>query len=414
MDQKKQRLTKTFVDGLVLPESGQVFVWDAELRGFGIRLTPTAKTYICQGRVNGRNRRVSLGRHGVITLLSARRKAQTVLAGFLDGVDPSEVKKKDKALSMTLSGLVDLYIKEKPDLKFNTTRDIRKHLKKNFSDWAGKPIVEITRDKVLGRFREITDRGSVAQANQAFRILRALLNFAKATQRIDGKPMLLENAVDILSDAKVWNRVPPRSGRIPMNQIGAVWNFIDEQRRKPEQTMISRSLADLTAFLLLTGARLAEATTLTWEHVNLDEKWWFLPDPKNRNPVKFPLAKQLVEILMDRPRINEYVFPSRSRAGHISDARGLTRKTSKLIGAPVTPHDLRRTFRAVAGECGIEFYRCKLLLNHRMSGDVTINSYTETSDLRYLSKEIQMVADYVTSHGKVAAADNVIQLRRIM
>ena len=79
------------------------------------------------------------------------------------------------------------------------------------------------------------------------------------------------------------------------------------------------------------------------------------------------------------------------------------------VGVSVTPHDLRRTFRAIAGECNIELWRTKLLMNHKLSGDVTINSYTETSDLRYLSTEVNQIADWITEQAKVAAAENVVQ-----
>ena len=68
---------------------------------------------------------------------------------------------------------------------------------------------------------------------------------------------------------------------------------------------------------------------------------------------------------------------------------------------------MRRTFKAIAGDCKIELWRCKLLLNHQDS-DVTINSYTETSDLRYLAPEINQISEYIEEQGKIAAADNVV------
>ena len=36
---------------------------------------------------------------------------------------------------------------------------------------------------------------------------------------------------------------------------------------------------------------------LLWENVNLKEKWWHIPDPKNTNPVTFPLSDIAVNIL---------------------------------------------------------------------------------------------------------------------
>ena len=79
------------------------------------------------------------------------------------------------------------------------------------------------------RFRELSER-SAAQANQAFRILRALLNYARAAYRPGDKPLMIENPVKIISEAKLWNRVEPRSGQIPLNKIGIAWNVLQKNQ----------------------------------------------------------------------------------------------------------------------------------------------------------------------------------------
>jgi integrase len=401
------KLTKKIVESLPLPESGQKLVWDSELKGFGLRLTPGGRAYIVQARVKGDTRRASLGKHGVITLEDARKKAQIELSKMLEGKDPAKEKRRTKAYGKTLRDITELYLKDRRDLKESSRADIRKHLDKSFASWADRPAVEITRDTVARRFTELSER-SPAQANQAFRILRAILNYARAKYRPDDKPMIVENPVSILSDMKVWNRVRPRSGRIPTDKIGKAWNVLQALREAPEQTTISRSLADAVCFLVLTGARWNEAAQLTWDRVNLEEGWWYLPDPKNRNPVKFPLSQLARENLEARPRVNQYVFPARSKGGCISDARGVMEKVSQAAGIHLTAHDLRRTFRAIAGECQIELWKAKLLMNHRLNQDVTIGHYTETNDLRYLAPEIDKIAAWIEHQGMVAGSDKVV------
>lgn len=407
------KLTKKIVENTPLPNTGQTFLWDDDLKGFGLRLTPTARTYVVQARVNRKTRRVSIGKHGVLTLQDARKEAVKELSNMLKGKDPTVEKARMVAQKTTLDELAEEYIKARRELKESSIYDIRKHMKSSFSVWAKKPAVNITRDKVATLHRELTEK-SPAQANQAFRILRALFNYARAKFRPDGKPLILENPVSILSDAKLWNRVKPRSGRIPNDKVGAAWNYLRSVRGAPGETMIIHTTADILSFLLLTGARWSEAAKLLWDNVNLEEKWWYIPDPKNTNPVTFPLSDQAVKILEDRPKINKYVFPSRNtKVAPIHDGRGLVGKLSENIGIPVTPHDLRRTFRAIAGECNIELWRTKLLMNHKLSGDVTIHSYTETSDLRYLSTEINKIADWIIRQGVIAASENVIMISHI-
>ena len=405
------KLTKDKIEGTLLPKKGQKFVWDSETRGFGIRLTTTARTYIVQARVNGVSRRVTLGKHGILTVQQARKKAIRELSKMLDGKDPSIEKKRTVAQSVTLEQVVGAYLKDRRSLKDSSKADIFKHLDNAFSDWADKPILSITRDVALTRFRELSDKGP-AQANQAFRNLRAWFNYAIGAYRADGRPTIAENPVKAISDLKIWNNVKPRSGRIPLDKIGVAWNELQRLRETPEQTDISRTLADAVTFLLLTGSRFSEMSGLTWDQVNIDEKWWTLPDPKNRTEITFPFANATLDILLNRPRDSKFVFPARTQTGHVGETRNTLKKISKAVGAHITAHDLRRTFRAISGVCGIDFWKTKLLMGHKISGDVTITHYTETNDLRYLSDEINIIGDWITQQGIIAKADNVVRLHR--
>ncbi len=59
-------------------------------------------------------------------------------------------------------------------------------------------------------------------------------------------------------------------------------------------------------------------------------------------------------------------------------------EVSELAGLHLAYHDLRRTFIAIGVKLKIEMWKLKLLTNHISKGDVTIDHYTKTSDLRYL------------------------------
>ena len=84
------KLTKRAVDAL-LPRESDYFVWDTEIKGFGLRvLRSGAKTYQAQYRKGGRTRRVSLGRHGNITADQARLKAREVMGLVAKGDNPAE------------------------------------------------------------------------------------------------------------------------------------------------------------------------------------------------------------------------------------------------------------------------------------------------------------------------------------
>ena len=409
------KITKSIVENIKLPAKGQSFLWDSELKGFGIRLTPTSKTYIVQGRVSTpsgiKDRRVTLGRHRVITVLQARHKAQGELVKLNEGKDPTTIKKRLHDEAVTLEMVVAAYLRDRPNMKPSSRADIKKHLNGSFKDWKDKPIIFITRDRVIKRFRELSLK-SPAQANQAFRNLRALINYFMEAYRPDGIPIILENPVKVISATRNWNKIQPRSGRIPLDKIGAAWNTLQELREAPFQTTISRTKADATTFLLLTGARWSEMANLTWDRVNLEEGYWYIPDPKNRNPVTFPLSSAAVHILKSRPQNSEYVFPARTDTDHIAEARDVLQKISEAAGCHITAHDLRRTFRSIVEavntndkgkiEIKIEFHILKLLMGHKVNNDVTLKHYSQTNDLRRLLPEINLIGDWIVKQGKLA------------
>lgn len=70
------KLTLNFITTKVIqPDNGKVlFYRDDELKGFGLKVTKGSMSYFAEGRVNGSTRRVTLGRHGVLTPDEARRR----------------------------------------------------------------------------------------------------------------------------------------------------------------------------------------------------------------------------------------------------------------------------------------------------------------------------------------------------
>lgn len=90
-------LTKTAVDGLRPPgkQGEQSFLWDGELKGFGVRAIHSGlKTFILHYRdADGRTRRIKLGRFGAITVENARNLAKVKFGELAKGNDPA--KKRD-------------------------------------------------------------------------------------------------------------------------------------------------------------------------------------------------------------------------------------------------------------------------------------------------------------------------------
>lgn len=415
------KLTKSSVDKLAAPATGYELHWCSETKGFGLRCTAARKiTYIVQGRVHGRSVRITIGPHGVFTVDQAREVAREHLRAMRMSIDPREVAKEEAASKITLRQVADAYLRDRP-LKESSKSEIDRHVATTFEAWQQKPITAINREAVTKRFNEIKTKGlrgdgpAPAQANQGFSILRALINYAiREYRKPDGSPVITDNPVDVLY--KKWAPIRPRTSRVPDSKVGTVWSFLLHGRDAAYNRDTLASL-DLVMFLMLTGARIGEASALTWDRVNLDEGWWHLPDPKNSNPVWLPLSSQARELLTTRLRVegSPYVFTSWGKSGHLKDPRDTMKNLSAVAGTKITPHDLRRTFTTIGvALCGIDLHKIELLTNHVPKG-VTARHYLETSRLQYLLPEVQQIADWITEQGRiaqaVAAGENVVHLR---
>lgn len=414
------RLTKRAVDAFTCPQGkSQAILWCVEPPGFGLRVTAGGvKSYVVQGRVNGREKRITIGRHGPFTVEQARVQANELLRTMRLGTDPLQERAKAKAMDVSLKDVMQAYLKDR-DLKETSRHDIKRHIDKSFAAWAEKPFATITRDMVKRRFAEMTKDGP-SQANQAFRILRALLNYARAAYRTDEGPTLKENPVDVIGDAKLWNRTQPKTGRIPIDKVGAVWLKLEE-RRLDTSTKTDQVGSDYVAFLMLTGCRASEAAKLTWDRVRLDEEsgTWHLPDPKNRRAVTFPLCAAAREILKTRltkrPHGTKFVFNTWGKHGHITNVNDTLKYVAEVAGCHISRHDLRRTFRAIADKAGVSFEKTKLLMNH-VASDVTLRHYTDTTNLHEsCTDEAERIGAWIVRQGDIADTTalgaNVVALR---
>jgi integrase len=420
------KLTKSYIDKIKLPESGYKVYWDDDVKGFGLRANAQGRlTFIYQGRIRGpggmKSAVITIGSAPSWTVDQARKKAKALAVDMDNGIDPRAAKRADQAAAVTLADVAAEYTGRPGKLKERSKQEIQRHVDTTLEKWKDKPVASITEDMCRKRYNEILTKGlrgngpAPGQANQAFSVLRALINYAmRRYKKTDGTPLITHNPVGVLKDD--WVTLPERNTRIPESKIGAVW-FTLEQIREEAYNRTTLASIDLVMFLILTGARFAEAAQLTWGRVNLEEGWWHLPDPKNRNPVWLPLSKQAVQLLETRQRVERspHVFTTWSKDGHIKDARATLEAVSKVSGTKITAHDLRRTFITYGvTNCGIDFYKIELLTNHVPKG-VTARHYLETNHLQYLKPEVQAFADWVSEKSRLAEVvskgDNVVPLK---
>lgn len=415
------KLTKPFCETIKPPAAGYEIHWDDRVSGYGLRVTATGvRAFVAQGRVKGKAVIVTIGRFGLYTEDQARKRAQSLLQQMRDGIDPRDVKREDEAMSITLRQVADAYFARPGMLKASTRAEMDRHVEQVFAKWKDRPIASLTPAECRKRFEEMATKGlrgkgpAPVQATIAFTTLRTLCRWAADEYRKrDGKPIIEVNPVAMLKADLKKHAGKPRDRRVEVGQVGMFWNWLQDTRSQA-QDAVARAGVDLIMFLVLTGARKMEGATLEWRNVNLDEGWWHIEDPKNANPLYLPLSRQALDLLNQRRQETNgaYVFPSRSKTGHIGDPRAALERFGKLIGMDrLSCHDLRRTWIELgASACGLDIIKVELLTNHMPQG-VTQRHYLKTGDLRAYRREVQVIADFIEGQALIASGANVIALR---
>jgi Arm DNA-binding domain len=105
------KLTKRSIDDLKPLPSSDLYVWDDEVAGFGLRVKPSGvRSFIVQYRnSSGDSRRKTLGKSGVLTADEARKLAKADLAEVAKGSDPAQKRLEDRQ-AITVRELCRIYL----------------------------------------------------------------------------------------------------------------------------------------------------------------------------------------------------------------------------------------------------------------------------------------------------------------
>lgn len=389
------KLTQKYVDAIPFPAHGQVLIFDSEMAGFGIRVTPNAKTFIAQSRVEGKVVRSVVGVYGKDTLKQARDKAQANFVKMREGVSPIAERKAQQIKTMTLEDLHQKFLDERgQSLRPATIKLYNGAMRRCFSDWQTKSLDSITKEMVEKRHFELSNahgpRGKgEAHANQAMRILRTLMNYAISSEIISTNP------VKRLSDKKLWNRNVRRKGIVSRADLPkwfeAVLNLENE------------TIRDYLLLILFTGLRRTEAAQIRWSDVDLRNRTLKISADvtKNHEEHEVPLSDYVFNMLQARASKHadsgvQFVFPGPGKGGYLVESKFSMARVKSNSGVEFTLHDLRRTFLTILESLDVGAYTIKRLANHKNAADVTAGYLI--ADIERLRKPMQDVATRILDY----------------
>lgn len=399
----KVNLNASVIAELQLPSRGQTIVWDTKLKGFGVRLTKSAKSFICESRVAGRTRRVTIGSTSLFRVAEARKEAKRLLGQMASDLDPNAEKAERRARTMTLQEALDAYIAGR-DLKPNTIQMNRNLIKSNYGSWLNKELRFISPAMVVQRFERITERGSPSVANSATRTLRAIWNYVRVLTASDtGEYTLPENPCNRVSDLKRWHKPKRRQKHLTNDQYPMFFtslNIVARETSSNRHKNAGTAFSDFAELILRTGLRKTEAATLTWSRINFQNRTFSISEEmaKNGHELVLPMSWQIEEIFDRRSDLRDterYVFPGEGKSGAIGSPQKTLKRLRNAMNDPnLGFHDLRRSFAVLCERLDISHSKLKRLLNHSDGNDVTMG-YLVSTDPERLRDAVQAVSDEI-------------------
>jgi integrase len=353
----RAKITKRLLDSLQPPASGEVKVWDTELRGFVVRVRASGRRWFAvEWMRERRTRRLSLGEHGPVTVDQARDRARDLLGRVAHGEDPATARAEEKS-APTFADLARRYLEEHAGPK-----------KKPASIEADKRMLRLYVLPALRRrkvaavgLKEVSDlhhslREKPVQANRVLALVSKMLNLAETW----GLRPLHSNPCPRIARYRESKRERFLSGA-ELRRLGEALSAVERDRSEDPAAVLAVRL------LLLTGARRDEILDLRWEDVDLETGTLNLPDSKTGKK-SIPLGPAAAEVLAAAPRLegSRYVIPGRRQAGRFVGLQRPWARIRERAGLEgVRLHDLRHSFASVGVAANLGLPVLGAILGHR-------------------------------------------------
>ena len=326
-----EKLSETLVRKALPPVRGQAMIWDTEVKGLALRITPTGtKAFVLDYRAEGRQRRITIGGHPDWTVAAARDTAKTMKREVDRGTDPMGERRSQRD-APTVKDLWERYEREHlPQKAARSQVDERIMWEKIILPrFAKMKVAAITHDEMDAFHRDITTiRGTPVRANRTIEVLRRAFNLAIRWKWREDNP----------ASGVRRNPEEKRNRYLNKTEIAALAKALNEHSEPISANAIK--------LLMLTGARRGEVLGAMWEMFDLENGVWTKPSAhtKQRRLHRVPLSGPAIKLLTDMKAaaqrqaeadgasLNPFVFPGPT-------------------GKPLT--DIKRTWESVCRKAGL-------------------------------------------------------------
>ena len=318
-----------------------LFVWDADTKGFGVRVAPGGtKAFIVQYRDGARTVRKTLGTYPTVAVERARQAAADILAANRLGETLPIMRGGGKLLGEVL----DLFIanaeaKKAPRTAADYKARIEKYIRPKFGT---KRIGQVTRLEVERWHQEMS--ATPSQANHLLTILVAVFSYAAKNG------LIKQSDHPALGISKY--RENKRDRYLTLDEVAAFGTALADLEAVRN---VSPWAAAALRLLILTGARSGEVLGLKWSMVDLPRALLDLPTSKT-GAKKIKLSGAALEVLRAIPKVEnvDWVIVGRRHGEAMTSLQRPFNEVCKRAGITgLRIHDLRHSAASIATSGGV-------------------------------------------------------------
>jgi integrase len=396
------KLNEEIVKGLPIPPAGNrvhyfagaVIQGSKVPRGLGVRVTAGGvRSFVISYRVAHRDRRYTIGQWPDWSVLAAVKEARLLRQRIDKGDDPLEDRRKQQvAAENTFKAICEEFFK-RDGAGLRTGDDRKRALERlAYPKLGNRAIEDIRRTDIVRLLDDVADEHGLVMADRLLAYIRRVTNWHATRSDTYVSPI-------VRGMARTSSKERARQRVLGDDEIRAVWKAAAAS---------TAPFGRLLQFVLLTGARRAEAAEMEWSE--LDGSTWTLPGSRNKTKLDLvrPLSQAALAILPARGA-SPFVFPSNRGPGPIA---GFLKFREAFFRASGTAgwhvHDLRRTARSLMSRAGVSTDHAERCLGHVIGGVRGVYDRFEYLDEKRRAYEaLAALVDRI-----VDPQDNVRALRR--
>jgi len=316
------KLTETWLREQEPADSGDRTFWDSEITGFGVRVFAStkrrpsgAKSFFVNYRIDGREKRFTIGSFPEWSVAAARAEAKELRRRIDRGEDPAK-ERKDRREAPTVRDLAQRYREEHLPKKADSSQanDLAMIEKEILPAIGDRKVADVHEGDIEALHRSITERGRAVRANRVLAVASKM--FSLALKRKEGEDTPWRNQAQG-NPCKGVARNPEEGHErfFSPAELAALSDALAAYGRTPA--------SDCIRFVMLTGCRPGEAMRATWDQFEAEPGFWVKPSAhtKQRKTHRVPLAVAAAELLeriraerekASRRARSDYVFPGQS------------------------------------------------------------------------------------------------------